>query len=65
VTERPKVGDWYAFCCEEDLKQIETEDELTEALEENAEWLDEFDWPFYRFFTTREDAVAYFGNCGK
>lgn len=29
----PKVGDWYAFCCDDDLHQIETEEELREIIE--------------------------------
>lgn len=24
----PRVGDWYAFCCEDDLHQVVSEDEL-------------------------------------
>lgn len=29
----PRVGDWYAFCCDEDLHRIESQDELREIIE--------------------------------
>ena len=30
---KPTVGDWYAFCCDDDLHQIENEDELQEIVD--------------------------------
>jgi hypothetical protein len=54
VGVKPKVGHWYTFCCEEDLKQIETDEELAEVV---AETYDDGS-PLYRFWPTREAAMV-------
>jgi hypothetical protein len=58
MSATPEVGWWATFCCEEDLHQIETAEDLAEHLEEDAEQLDEFDRPFWRYWPTKDAALA-------
>ena len=30
----PEIGDWYTFCCHEDLHQIENQEDLDDVVEE-------------------------------
>jgi len=58
----PQVGWWYYFCCEEDLRQIETEEELKTVLKERAD--SQLDSPsycalFYSILPTRDEALAH------
>ena len=49
-----KVGQWVAYCCELDLRQIESEDEIAEIIED---W-DDDDGLVPRVWTTKESALA-------
>ena len=53
---KPEVGQWYSRCCEEDLYQIETEEDVREIEEE----LEEFEGlcVTVRVWPTREEALA-------
>lgn len=48
ANSKPQVGWWAFFCCEEDLSEIESEDELEDLLETET---------VYYFFPTREAAL--------
>ena len=64
LTRAPRVGDWYTFCCEEDLAQIHDEQELAELLEEDAEAIaDDEPWLCFKYFATYFDAIDAIGNC--
>ena len=52
VTE-PKIGYWYTYCCDLDLKQIDTEEELANVIEDMT---DDCFQP--TIWATKEEALA-------
>lgn len=54
---KPQVGWWYFFCCEDDLAQIESEQELADLLECDKERAEDGINP-HSYFPTREEALA-------
>lgn len=46
---------WAALCCEEDLRLVETQEELDELIAFNED--DDLDMP-YRFWATKDEAMA-------
>lgn len=59
----PQIGDWYAFCCNNDAFKIETQAELESLYEQVGDLLDDGCDPGY-FFKTEEAVSEYFGGMG-
>lgn len=52
------AGTWCTFCCDADLQQIETIEDLVEILKSQITDLEDGDFDGYRFWRTKEDALS-------